>query len=172
MLWESAGSFFPRDNSHFTRQVARFTRSWSSGKMLAFQPRGFVRTRGYALNFLQVFWSRRFSLFSALWDFSKFFKCPQRVLLSIFWYFATERMLKNPKGSPFQNFRHYETVQNCHFFVFKNFLMTPFSFFFPKIFNVYKGSTPLFVWYLATEGLLKNPKGSLFSDFSVLWDCH
>ena len=34
--------FFPRDNSDFTRQLARFTRSWSSGKMLAFQPRGFV----------------------------------------------------------------------------------------------------------------------------------
>ena len=34
--------FFPRDNSHFTRQVAHFTRSWSRGKMLAFQPRGFV----------------------------------------------------------------------------------------------------------------------------------
>ena len=34
--------FFPRDNSDFTRQVAHFTRSWSSGKMLAFQPRGFV----------------------------------------------------------------------------------------------------------------------------------
>ena len=34
--------FFPRDNSDFTRQLARFTRSWSSGKTLAFQPRGFV----------------------------------------------------------------------------------------------------------------------------------
>ena len=45
VLWESAGAFFPRDNSHFTRQVARFTRSWSSGKMLAFQPRGFVFER-------------------------------------------------------------------------------------------------------------------------------
>ena len=42
VLWESAGAFFPRDNSRFTRQVAQFTRSWSSGKMLAFQPRGFV----------------------------------------------------------------------------------------------------------------------------------
>ena len=40
VLWESAGAFFPRDNSHSTRQVAHFTRS--SGKMLAFQPRGFV----------------------------------------------------------------------------------------------------------------------------------
>ena len=33
---------FFRATTHFTRQVAHFTRSWSSGKMLAFQPRGFV----------------------------------------------------------------------------------------------------------------------------------
>ena len=33
--------FFP-ETTHFTRQVAHFTRSWSSGKMLAFQPKGFV----------------------------------------------------------------------------------------------------------------------------------
>ena len=31
-----------RQLSHFTRQVTDFTRSWSGGKMLAFQPRGFV----------------------------------------------------------------------------------------------------------------------------------
>ena len=43
VLWESAGAFFSaRQLSDFTRQLARFTRSWSSGKMLAFQPRGFV----------------------------------------------------------------------------------------------------------------------------------
>ena len=43
VLWESAGAFFSaRQLSHFTRQLARFTRSWSSGKMPAFQPRGFV----------------------------------------------------------------------------------------------------------------------------------
>ena len=34
------GCFFPRDN--FSRQIAQFRRSWSHGKMLAFQPRGFV----------------------------------------------------------------------------------------------------------------------------------
>ena len=33
---------FFRAVTHFTRQVTQFTRSWSSGKMLAFQPRGFV----------------------------------------------------------------------------------------------------------------------------------
>ena len=42
VLWESAGAFSARQLSDFTRQLARFTRSWSSGKMLAFQPRGFV----------------------------------------------------------------------------------------------------------------------------------
>ena len=34
--------FSGRQHSRFTRQVAQFTRSWSSGKMFAFQPRGFV----------------------------------------------------------------------------------------------------------------------------------
>ena len=34
--------FSARQLSDFTRQLARFTRSWSSGKTLAFQPRGFV----------------------------------------------------------------------------------------------------------------------------------
>ena len=33
---------FFRATTYFTRQVAHFTRSWSCGKMLAFQPRGFV----------------------------------------------------------------------------------------------------------------------------------
>ena len=43
VLWESAVAFFSaRQLSDFTRQLARFTRSWSSAKMLAFQPRGFV----------------------------------------------------------------------------------------------------------------------------------
>ena len=42
-LMGKCGCFFSaRQLSHFTRQVAHFTRSWSSGKMLAFQPRGFV----------------------------------------------------------------------------------------------------------------------------------
>ena len=34
--------FSARQLFDFTRQLARFTRSWSSGKMLAFQPRCFV----------------------------------------------------------------------------------------------------------------------------------
>ena len=42
VLWDSAGAFFPRDNSRFSPQVAKFSRSWSSGKMLAFRPIVFV----------------------------------------------------------------------------------------------------------------------------------
>ena len=70
-------------------------------------------------------------LFSALWDFfSKSSKGPP----SIFWCFATEWMLKKPKGPPFYIFRHYETVKNSHFAFFFNFQ------FFSKLFNVSEGS--------------------------------
>ena len=59
---------------------------------------------------------RHYGTFRLCGFFSKFFKCRQRTNA----YFATERMLKKiPKG-PFPNFRHYETVQNSHFFS-KNF---------------------------------------------------
>ena len=37
-------------------------------------------------------------------------KIPRRVPPAFFWCFATEWMLKNPKGSPFQFFRHCETL--------------------------------------------------------------
>ena len=41
-----------------------------------------------------------------------FFRIPQKGPKkgSIFWSFATEWMLKNPKGSPFQFFRHCEPL--------------------------------------------------------------
>ena len=123
---------FFRATTHFTRQVAHFTRSWSSGKMLAFQSRGFVfEPVGMRLFFFKVFRSRRFSLFSALrlfgfkTFFSKFLMSP--VLLSIFLIFCNKTNVKNPKGSFFQNFRHYETAVKI-------------SHFFSKIFNVDKES--------------------------------
>ena len=90
VLWESAGAFFSA-TTHFTRQVAHFMRSWSSGKMLAFQPRGFVFNPWVCAYFftsiakqkvLTFFGTMR--LFGFVRLFSKFFKCPQRVLLSFF----------------------------------------------------------------------------------------
>ena len=47
-----------------------------------------------------------FRLFSAVWDFFPKIKIFPP---SIFWCFATEWMLKNPKGSPLSVFRHCET---------------------------------------------------------------
>ena len=57
-----------------------------------------------------------------------FWKCVP----SVFWYFATEWMVKKAKGSPFYIFRHCDTVQNSQF-----------SFFFRKFFKVSKGSFKL-----------------------------
>ena len=64
--------------------------------------------------------------------FRKFFNVPKMSSLQFVWYFATERMLENRKGSFFQIFRHYETVKISLFF-FQNFSKdskrSPFSFF-------------------------------------------
>ena len=64
MLWESAGAFFPRDNSLV------LARKWhSSGvrglvvRCLLFNPEGSYWDRCVCANFLQAFRSRRFSLF-------------------------------------------------------------------------------------------------------------
>ena len=74
-----------------------------------------------------------FNFFSALCEFflSKIFNFSKESPLRIFWYFATENMLMNPKGSPLFIFRHYATFSKFFqkFFskkifkkIFKNFL--------------------------------------------------
>ena len=99
MLWENAGAFFSaRQLSDFTRQLARFTRSWSSGKMLVFQPRGFVfepvgmryffykYSEAEGSDFFRHYETFRLceTFFRLCEIFFEIFKCPQRVLLSIF----------------------------------------------------------------------------------------
>ena len=90
MLWESAGAFFSaRQLSHFTRQVAHFTRSWSSGKMLAFQPRGFVfEPVGMRLFFYKYSEAGGSHFFRRLFGFETFFS----------------KFLNVPKVSSFQFF--------------------------------------------------------------------
>ena len=65
---------------------------------------------------------------------------------SIFWNFSTERMLKNPKGSPLQLF--FGTVR----LFFRRFLSP-------------NGPPSSFLIFF------KKPKGSPLSSFSALWDC-
>ena len=61
-----------------------------------------------------------FHFFSALCElFSKIFNVSKESPLRIFWYFATDSMLMNPKGSPLFIFRHYATFSK--FFFKKNF---------------------------------------------------
>ena len=117
VLWESAGAFFPRDNSQFTRQIAHFTRSWSSGKMLAFQPRGFVfepvGMRVFFYKYSEAEGSHFFRLYETFrlceTFFRNFLNVPKE---SPFLIFCNRTNVKNPKRVPFSNFRHYEVVQN------------------------------------------------------------
>ena len=90
MLWESAGAFFPRDNSHFTRQVAHFTRSWSSGKMLAFQSTCFVfEPVGMRLFLVGAFYQNEPDYYSGKF-FSFFFVRPQNVCVVGTFYRTTK----------------------------------------------------------------------------------
>ena len=47
--------------------------------------------------------------------FRKVFDCTKGSPFKLFDILDHNRCLKIPKGPPFQIFRHYETVQNCHF---------------------------------------------------------
>ena len=47
--------------------------------------------------------------------FKNFFDCTKGSLFIFLKFLEHNRCLKIPKGPPFQIFRHYETVQNCHF---------------------------------------------------------
>ena len=77
------GCFFPRDKSRFSRQVAQFRRSWSSGKILVFQPRGFefepVRMR-YFFTRRCCFQAVYFDFFRHSATFPKIFKCVKLVV--------------------------------------------------------------------------------------------
>ena len=148
MLWESAGAFFSaRQLSDFTRQLARFTRSWSSGKMLAFQPRSFVFEPVGMRNFFYKYSEAEGSDFFRHYEtfrlcetffgfvrlFPKFFRCPQRVLLSNFLIFCKRTNVKKSQRVLF--FRIFGTMRLFKiliFFknfldslIFKNFLMSP-----------------------------------------------
>ena len=132
-------------------------------RCLLFNPGGFVFEPCVCSNFLQVFRSRRFSLFSALWElwaplfrlcetfFRKFFCVVKVSSLQFVWYFATERMLEN-----FSLFRFFGTMRLSKFFIFC---------FFERLQTV---SLQFFFWNFATEWMLKNLKGSSCTVFGIV----
>ena len=87
VLWESAGAFFPRDISRGKSHISRV--------------RGLVVSIPKQ-NVLTFFGTMR--LFGFVRLFSNFFKCPQRVLLSIFLILCNRTNVKNPTGSLFSEF--------------------------------------------------------------------
>ena len=73
-------------------------------------------------------------------------------------------MLKNPKLSLFQSFRHYETVQNSNFF--QKFFRFPY--FFQKFFDVPKASSFQFFDILQQNECYKILKGPFFTFFGTM----
>ena len=134
MLRESVGAFFS------ARQVAHCTRSWSSGKMLAFQSRGFVFEPVSMRSFFYIYYEaegshffRHYESFRLCETFFRFFLSPKSPPF-FFLIFCNKTNVKNPKGSFFQNCRHYETaIKISHFlFFFRKFFKdskeSPFNF--------------------------------------------
>ena len=103
----------------------------------------------------------RLSIFFGTGDFfSKFFLSPKGLPFKFFDILQQTEVSKNPKGTPFLVFRHYETVSKISFFVF-------FSKIFPKSFiyflNVSKGSPLNFFDILQQTGFSKSRKGPPFN---------
>ena len=93
-----------------------------------------------------------FNFFSALCEFffSKIFNFSKESPLRIFWYFATENMLMNPKGSPVFIFRHYATFSK---FFSKIFFKKNFQKNFQKFF-CFQSRKVIFQSYRAWKALL------------------
>ena len=123
--------FFPRDNSLISRGNSHVSRVRGLVvRCLLFNPEVSCSNPWVCANFftsipkpkvLTFFGTMRlFGFVRLFFGFVSFFRNFSNVSKeSSFQFFdilKRERMLKNPKGSLFQNFRHYETVQNSHFF--------------------------------------------------------
>ena len=144
VLWESAGAFFSaRQLSDFTRQLARFTRSWSSGKMFAFQPRGFVFEPVGVRHFFYKYseaegadFFRHYETFRLCETFFRnFLNVPKESSFQYFFLIFCKRTnVKKSQRVPF--FRIFGTIRLFKILIFfenfldsliffKNFLMSP-----------------------------------------------
>ena len=145
MLWESAGAFFPRDNSLISRGNSHVSRVRGLVvRCLLFNPEVSCSNPWVCANFftsipkqmvLTFFGNMRLFGFVRLFFgfvrlfFRNFFNVPKKSF-QFFDILQENECSKIPKGPFFQNFRHYETVQNFNFF--SKIFLTPL--FFSKIF--------------------------------------
>ena len=165
VLWESAGAFFPRDNSLVS--ACKSHRSGVRGlvvRCLLFNPEGSCSNPWVSANFLtsiskqKVFtfsalWDS--SLFSALWDFfRKFFNVLKGSSLQFVLIFCNRTSVKKSQMVPSLRFFGSMRLLKILFFrkFFKDSNVFPFNFF----------------WNFATEWFLKNLKGPPFTVFGIV----
>ena len=142
------GCFFFRATTFISRgKSAHFTRSWSSGKMLAFQPRGFVfEPVGMRLFFNKYseaegsHFFRYYEIFRLCETF--FFRNFLNVPKESFHFFDILQQNECLKSQRVPFFRIFGTMRLFKIlicFFFESFLKTPFSFFFHEFLMSTKG---------------------------------
>ena len=160
MLWKSASAFFS------ARQLVSARNSHSSDvrglvvRCLPFNPEGSGSNPCVCANFfLQIFRSRRFSLFrhceTPLFRlcetfFRKFLNVPKGSSFIFFSIFCNRINVKTLKGPFFQIFRHYETVKNSQFL-------------FSKSFQSLQGYHSIFLKFCNRMDVKKSQRASLYS---------
>ena len=165
VLWESAGAFFPRDNS-----LVSVRKSHSSGvrglvvRCLVFNPEGSCSNPWVCANFFTSIPKQKVLTFSALWDsslfsalwffFENFLMSSKGPPFNSFRYFSTERMLRNPKGS----FSDFSALWDLKIFIFH---------FFRKFFKDSKGSSSFFLKF-CNRMLVKKSQRAPFTVFGIV----
>ena len=158
------GCFFPRDNA-----LVSARKSHSSGvrglvvRCLLFNPEGSCSNPWVCATFLQVFRSRYSSLFRLCeFFFENFLMSSKGPPFNLFWYFATEWLLKNLKGPLFTVFgivRNFKRI----IFVLKLGFLRPSTLY------------PNFVFFLKTGDFFMLLFSNLFSskpplNFCLKWN--
>ena len=142
VLWESAGAFFPRDNS-----LVSAHKSHSSGvrglliRCLLFNPEGSCSNPWVCANFFTSIPKQKVLTFSALWDSSLFRLCEKIRLFRLFrkyfnvlkgsslqfvLIFCNRTNVKKSQRVPFRFYGTMRLLKNLIFcFFFENFSKTP-----------------------------------------------
>ena len=172
VLWESAGAFFPRDNSLISRGNSHVSRVRGLVvRCLPSNPEVSCSNPWVCANFFYKYseaegsdFFRHYETFRLCYFFSKFFKCPQRVLLSIFLIFCKRTNVKKSQRVPF--FRIFGTMRLFKILIFfQKFLRLPY---FQKFFNVPKASSFQFFDILQQNECYKILKGPFFTFFGTM----
>ena len=164
MLWESAGAFFPRDNSLVSdRKSHNLDFFGLAVRCLLFNPEGPGSNPCLCANFfLQNFRSRRFSLFSTIWD------PPPPFQLTF------ENFLMSPKGPPFIflifcNRTNFTKFKRVSFGFFGTMRLLKIRIFFENFSKSPNGSPSIFLKYRKRMDVKKSQRTPL-PQFSALWD--